>query len=215
MPAGSRNTLALRVPGSNRSSWAGLAVARSGHDLHRDPPLATSLPLGPGRWALDPAHSAVSFTIRHLGVSKVRGRFATFTADVVVGDSLEATTVHAVIDVASVDTGNTDRDAHVLAPDMLDVTVRPTLTFRSTSIRGSGDEWELTGDLTIGTVTRSVTLDVELGGVEEFPGGPRHAGFEATTQIRRQDFGLIPAVPAAMLGDIIKIELDLQLLEPA
>ncbi len=174
----------------------------------------SALPLAPGRWALDSAHSAVNFTIRHLGVSKVRGRFARFTVDVTVGETLETTGVVAVIDVDSVDTGNADRDVHVLAPDMVDVAVRPTLTFRSTSIAGSGDEWELVGDLTIGEVTRSVTLDVELGGVQEFPGGPRHAGFEATTQLRRQDFGLIPAVPSAMLGDVIKIELDLQLLEP-
>jgi polyisoprenoid-binding protein YceI len=175
----------------------------------------TTLPLAPGRWALDPAHSAVSFTIRHLGVSKVRGRFADFTVDVVVGDTLETTSVLAVIDVASVDTGNTDRDAHVLASDMVDVAMRPTLTFRSTSITGSGTEWQLSGDLTIGEVTRSVTLAVELGGIQEFPTGPRHAGFEATTQIRRQDFGLMPSIPSAMLGDVVKIELDLQLLEPA
>ncbi|HWJ62170.1 MAG TPA: YceI family protein [Acidimicrobiales bacterium] len=175
----------------------------------------TALPLAPGSWALDPAHSAVNFTIRHLGVSKVRGRFARFTVDVQVGETLESTSVQAVIDVDSVDTGNPDRDAHVLAPDMVDVTVRPTLVFRSTSISGEGADWELVGDLTIGEVTRPVTLDVELGGLQEFPGGPRHAGFEATTQIRRQDFGLIPAVPSAMLGDVIKIELDLQLLEPS
>lgn len=174
----------------------------------------TTLPLAPGTWALDPAHSAVSFTIRHLGVSKVRGRFTRFTVDVVVGETLEATSVAAAIQVDSVDTGNADRDAHVLAPDMLDVAVRPTLGFRSTAISGAGDEWELTGDLTIGDVTRPVSLAVELGGLQEFPGGPRHAGFEATGQIRRQDFGLIPSVPGAMLGDVIKIELDLQLLEP-
>jgi polyisoprenoid-binding protein YceI len=174
-----------------------------------------ALPLAPGTWALDPAHSAVNFTIRHLGVSKVRGRFADFTVHVVVGETLETTHVDAVVQVASVDTGNADRDAHVLASDMLDVTRRPTLSFRSTAITGSGDDWELTGDLTIGEVTRSITLAVELGGLEEFPGGPRHAGFEATTQIRRQDFALIPAVPTALLGDVIKVELDLQLIEPA
>jgi len=175
----------------------------------------TTLPLAPGTWALDPAHSAVSFTIRHLGVSKVRGRFARFTVDVEVGETIEATSVAALIEVDSVDTGNPDRDAHVLAPDMVDVTLRPTLAFRSTSISGAGADWELVGDLTIGEVTRSVTLDVELGGLQELPGGPRHAGFEATTQIRRQDFGLMPQIPGAMLGDVVKIELDLQLLEPA
>ncbi|WP_426573304.1 YceI family protein [Aquihabitans sp. McL0605] len=174
----------------------------------------TTLPLQPGTWALDPAHSAVSFTIRHLGVSKVRGRFGAFTADVVIGETLATTSVTAVIQVASVSTGHPDRDAHVLADDMVDVALRPTLTFRSTSISGSGDDWEVVGDLTIGEVTNPVTLAVELGGIQEFPGGPRHAGFEATTQIRRQDFGLMPAIPGAMLGDVIKIELDLQLLEP-
>lgn len=175
----------------------------------------TTLPLQPGTWALDPFHSAVNFTIRHLGVSKVRGRFDDFAVDVVVGETLENTSVTAVIQVASVNTGNADRDAHVLASDMVDVALRPTLAFRSTSISGSGDEWELTGELTIGDVTQPVTLDVELGGLQAHPaGGGRHAGFEATAQIRRQDFGLMPSIPGAMLGDVIKIELDLQLVEP-
>ena len=176
---------------------------------------APALPLDPGTWTVDPNHSAVNFTIRHLGVSKVRGQFTRFDADVRVGPTPETTTVTATIDVASVDTGNTDRDAHVLQPDMIDVTLRPTLHFTSTSISGAGEEWQLLGDLTIGDVTRPVTLDVELGGVAEFPAdGRRHAGFEATGQIRRQDFGLMPAIPSAMLGDVIKIELDLQLIEP-
>ena len=180
-----------------------------------DSPLPT-LPLRPGAWTVDPYHSAVNFTTRHLGVSKVRGRFTRFEADVIVGDTLETTSVNATIDVASVDTGNADRDAHVLAPDMVDVTVRPTLTFRSTGIVVDDDTWVLAGNLTIGEVTVPVELEVELGGVETSPvDGRLHAGFEATTQIRRQDFGLMPAIPSAMLGDAIKIELDLQLIEPA
>ncbi len=174
-----------------------------------------ALPLDPGTWVLDRNHSAVAFTIRHLGVSKVRGTFTDFDADVRVGVTSETTAVTATIDVASIDTRNPDRDAHVLQPDMLDVTLRPTITFRSTSITGEGDEWRVDGELTIGEVTAPVTLDVELGGVVLSPAdGRRHAGFEATTQIRRQDFGLMPAIPAAMLGDAIKIELDLQLVEP-
>lgn len=179
-------------------------------------PTTPALPLDPGTWTVDTNHSSVAFTIRHLGVSKVRGTFASFDADVQVGATLDTTSVTATVDVASVDTGNTDRDAHILQPDMLDVTIRPTLTFRSTSISGAGDEWRLDGELTIGEVTAPVTLDVELGGVAVFPAdGRRHAGFEATTQIRRQDFGLMPGIPAAMLGDVVKIELDLQLVEPA
>jgi polyisoprenoid-binding protein YceI len=179
----------------------------------------TSLPLVAGSWALDTNHSTVGFAIRHLGVSKVRGSFRTFDVDVVVGDTLETSSVHATIDVASLDTGNADRDAHTLSPDLLDVAKRPTLEFRSTSIEADGDDHLVHGDLTIGDVTRPVTLAVELGGIETFPGGgPRHAGFEATTEIRRSDFGIDIAMPAGassvMLGDVVKIELDLQLLEP-
>ena len=178
----------------------------------------TSLPLVAGRWALDTNHSSVGFAIRHLGVSKVRGTFNRFDVDVVVGATAEDTTVTASIDVSSIDTGNADRDAHVLSPDIIDVAQRPTIAFRSTAIRGAGAEWAVDGDLTIGTVTRPVTLAVELGGIQEFPGGPRHAGFEATAEVRRKEFGidmaLPPGVSAVALGDVVKVELDLQLLEP-
>jgi polyisoprenoid-binding protein YceI len=176
------------------------------------------LPLTAGRWALDPAHSSVGFSIRHLGVSKVRGRFTRFDADVVVGETLDSTSVTATIDIASIDTGDADRDAHVLAPDIIDVARRPTMTFRSTGVSGSGSDYRVDGELTIGEVTRPVSLAVELGGIEPFFDGRRHAGFEATTEIRRKEFGidlaLPPGVSGAMLGDVVKIELDLQLVEP-
>jgi polyisoprenoid-binding protein YceI len=177
-----------------------------------------SLPLAPGRWAVDTNHSSIGFSIRHLGVSKVRGRFTRFDADVVVGDTLDTTTVNATVDMASIDTANADRDAHVLSPDIIDVAQRPTMVFRSTRIAGAGSEYQIEGDLTIGDVTRPVILAVELGGIENFPGGPRHAGFEATTEIRRKDFGIDlampPGVSAVALGDVVKVVLDLQLLEP-
>jgi polyisoprenoid-binding protein YceI len=182
-------------------------------------PTSVSLPLAPGHWAVDTNHSSIGFSIRHLGVSKVRGRFARFDADVVIGETLETTTVNATIDMASIDTANADRDAHVLSPDIIDVTNRPTMVFRSTRIAGDGSEYQIDGDLTIGDITRPVVLAVELGGIESFPGGPRHAGFEATTEIRRKDFGIDIAMPPGIksvaLGDVVKVELDLQLLEPA
>ncbi|MCU1623464.1 MAG: hypothetical protein JWL79_2309 [Frankiales bacterium] len=181
-------------------------------------PSAVSLPLIPGRWAVDTNHSSIGFTIRHLGVSKVRGRFTRFDADIVIGETLDTTTVTATVDVASLDTANADRDAHVLSPDIFDVAKRPTMLFRSTRIVGAGVEYQVEGELTIGDITRPVTLAVELGGVESFPGGPRHAGFEATTEVRRKDFGIDLAMPpgisAVALGDVVKVELDLQLLEP-
>jgi polyisoprenoid-binding protein YceI len=178
-----------------------------------------NLPLVPGRWAVDLAHSSVGFSIRHLGVSKVRGRFNTFDAEVVVADTLELTSVTATIDVASIDTGVADRDAHVLSADIVDVARRPTIAFRSTRITEVNDRYDVDGELTIGDITKPVTLSVEFGGVEDFPGGPRHAGFEATAQIRRKDFdidvALPPGVSAVALGDVIKVEIDMQLLEPA
>jgi polyisoprenoid-binding protein YceI len=181
-------------------------------------PTTSTLPLAPGRWAVDTNHSSVGFTIRHLGVSKVRGRFQRFEVDVVIGETLDDTSVTATIDVASIDTGNADRDAHVLSADLLDVARRPELRFVSRSVRGAGDEFQVEGDLTFGEVTRPVTLAVELGGIESFVDGRRHAGFEATTEIRRKELGvdlaLPPGVSAVALGDVVKVELDLQLLEP-
>jgi polyisoprenoid-binding protein YceI len=166
------------------------------------------LALIPGHWAHDPAHSSVGFTVRHLGVSKVRGRFTTFDTDVVVGATLETTSVTATIDLASIDTANADRDNHVRSADIIDVANRPTLTFRSTNLTPAGDGWALTGDVTIGGVTKPVTLAVEFGGIEDFPGGPRHAGLEATGELRRSDFEIAPTIPSSFLGGVIKIELD-------
>jgi polyisoprenoid-binding protein YceI len=182
-------------------------------------PTNVSLPLTPGHWAVDTNHSSIGFSIRHLGVSKVRGRFTRFDAEVVIGDTLDTTTVNATVDIASIDTANADRDAHVLSPDIIDVARRPTMVFRSTQVRGAGSEYQVDGELTIGDITRPVVLAVELGGIETFPGGPRHAGFEAATEIRRKDFGIDVAMPPGVsvvaLGDVVKVEIDLQLLEPA
>lgn len=182
-----------------------------------DTTTTTTLPLAPGVWTLDAAHSRVGFAIRHIGVSKVRGRFSEFDAELVVGTTAEDTAVTATIATASIDTGNPDRDAHVQTADFIDVERRPTLAFRSTAIRGQGTDWVLEGDLTIGEVTRPVTLDVELGGVEEFMGdGRKHAGFEATGELRRKDFELrFAGVGDLGLGDVVKLELDLQFVEPA
>jgi polyisoprenoid-binding protein YceI len=93
------------------------------------------------------------------------------------------------------------------------------MVFRSTRVTGAGSEYRVDGELTIGEVTRPTVLAVEFGGIESFPGGPRHAGFEATMEVRRKDFGidvqLPPGVSAVMLGEVVKVELDLELLEPA
>ena len=171
--------------------------------------------LAEGTWELDANHASVTFAIRHLGVAKVRGRFGDVAAQLVVGPTPEESSVTATIAVGSIDTGNAERDAHVLSPDLLDVAHRPTMSYRSTAVRADGDGWVVDGDLTIGAVTRPVTLAVELGGVEDFFDGTRHAGFEATGEIRRKDFGLGFGPLGAALGDVVKIELDLEFIEPA
>ena len=177
----------------------------------------TPLPLAPGRWELDTHHSRVGFSIRHLGVSKVRGLFRTVAAELVVGSGPSDSTLSVVVDVASLDTGNADRDAHVLSDELLDVSLRPTLTFVGHDVVPAGEDWTLRGELTIGDVTRPLELDVEFGGIEAFPlDGRGHAGFEATGEIRRKDFGLDTGLLAgALLGDVVKLELDVQFVEPA
>lgn len=173
------------------------------------------IPLSPGRWAIDPAHSSVGFTIRHLGIAKVRGRFTRFDADVIVGRTLEDTHVTATVELASVDTGNAQRDSDLQAAHLLDVPQRPTMVFRSTAIRGADSSWTLDGELTFGRTTRPVSFAVTFGGTEDTPGGgPRRAGFEARAQLSRADFGIAPTFPSAVLGQDIAVEIDLQLVEP-
>jgi polyisoprenoid-binding protein YceI len=179
------------------------------------PTTATDLPLKPGSWALDRAHARVGFSVRHLGVSKVRGFFAEVDADLVVGSSLDDTAVTASIELASIDTGNTDRDASVRSSDLLDIEQRPAMTFRSTGISGAGEDWTLDGDLTIGNVTKPISLDVEFGGVADFFDGTRHAGFEARGELRRKDFELSFGPLDALVGQVVKLELDLEFIEPA
>ncbi|MCI3277251.1 YceI family protein [Streptomyces cylindrosporus] len=172
-----------------------------------------ALPLVPGEWELDPLHSAVNFTVRHLGIAKVRGRFTEFKAELFVGGTADEVRVSAEIALASIDTGNSDRDAHTRSPELLDVEKRPTMSFRSTRVSGQGEDWSMEGDLTIGDVTRPVTLAVEFGGAVDSPVDQRkHAGFEATGEIRRSDYRL--DFGAGFLGDVVKVHLDMQFVEP-
>ncbi|MEU5764244.1 YceI family protein [Nocardia sp. NPDC047648] len=172
-----------------------------------------STALKTGSWALDTAHSSVAFTIRHLGISKVRGGFTRFETEFVVDES-GAATIGATIHLDSFDTGNADRDAHIRTADFLDVANRPTLTFRATRPVIVAETFEVEGEATLGSITKPVTLEVEWGGVQDFgPTGDRHAGFSATGAIKRTDFGVGGALPG-MLGDTVKIELEIQLIEP-
>lgn len=181
----------------------------------------TTVPLKAGVWKLDPTHSAVVFSIRHLGLSKVRGRFDRFDATLLVGPSVDDISVDATVDMASVNTNNDDRDAHVRNTDFFDVDKHPTMRFTSTGLNAddAGATVKLAGDLTINGTTKPIVLDVEFGGVEDFR-GTNHAGFSVEGELRRSDFGIdFGAIPMGadklMLADKVAFELDLQFVEPA
>jgi polyisoprenoid-binding protein YceI len=186
-----------------------------------DPATTTALPLTKGVWAVDPNHSGIHFKVRHIGLSNVRGRFNHYDATLAVGDSLDNTQVEANVDLASVDTNQPDRDAHLLGTDFFSAEQHPTMTFRSTALYEKGDgEYELVGELTLNGITKPVPLNVEFHGTQVFPGdGKEHAGFSATTVITRDDFGVDFNMPLGLdtfaLGKKISVELELQFVAPS
>ncbi|KQU04380.1 hypothetical protein ASG56_13565 [Rhodococcus sp. Leaf7] len=169
--------------------------------------------LSAGTWAIDPAHSTVGFTVRHLMVSKVRGRFQDFTGTVTV-DENGAPSIDAEIDVTSITTDNAQRDGHLKTADFFEVEKFPTATFRSTSVQAKGDDFVLTGDFTLHGVTKSIDLNVEFNGVNAGMGNGPVAGFEATTTINRKDFGISIDMPleggGAVVGDKIALLLEIE-----
>lgn len=179
----------------------------------------SNLPLAAGTWAFDPNHSAVTFKVRHLGLTNVRGRFNSFDAGLTVGESLADTSFGATIDITSIDTNQADRDAHLLGTDFFSADKNPTITFTSTSISGDDGEYTADGELTINGITKPITLDVEFTGTEVFPGdGKAHAGFTATAVVPRDDFGIDFNMPLGAdklaLGKKISVEIDAQFVAP-
>lgn len=153
---------------------------------------ATVLPaaLTAGTWTIDPSHSEAAFTVRHAGIAKVRGTVAITAGTITVGEDLASSTATATLDPATISTGDAGRDGHVKSADFFDVENFATWTFTATSVAADGDDFVVTGDLTIHGETRSVELATEFGGVAVDPFGNTRAGFSATTTISRKDFGL-------------------------
>ncbi|MGH3490235.1 MAG: YceI family protein [Actinopolymorphaceae bacterium] len=174
---------------------------------------ATTPALIAGTWTIDPAHSEVGFTVRHL-MTKVRGSFREFEGTIEVAEEPAASKATAVIQLASLDTGTKQRDDHVRSGDFLDIANHPTMTFVSTGIKPDGDGFVLTGDLTIKGTTRSVDLAAEFVGVDEDPYGNTRAGFEASTTIDRKAFGVDTNVPLGgekfLIGDQVSVQLSVQ-----
>ena len=177
--------------------------------------IATLNTLTSGTWTIDPTHTEVGFVARHLMVSKVRGSFTDVSGTVAVAEDVSESVANVVIKTASVSTGTADRDTHLRSADFFDVETFPEMTFVSTGFDGE----TLTGDLTIKDVTKPVTLDVEFNGVATDPWGNEKAGFEATADINRTDWGLnwnaALEKGGVLVSEKIKLVLDVQLAKQA
>lgn len=152
----------------------------------------TTTPVTPGRWELDPSHTSVEFWARHLGLSKVRGRFNEVAAEIVVGETLADSRFEATMKAHSIETRVDKRDEHLRSGDFLDIEKYPDVKFASTSIESVGDgEYKINGTLSIRDVTRPITLDVELHGEVDDPMmETKRAGFSAKTEFERADYGM-------------------------
>src|SRR5690349_13543848 len=167
-----------------------------------------------GTWSIDPVHSEVGFAARHMMVSKVRGRFRTFSGQIVTAANPADSSVTAEIDLSSIDTGNEQRDAHIRSADFFEVETYPTMTYRSTGVRRDGDVYILDGDLTLKGVTKQVEHALELNGFGPDAYGGTRAGFTAIGEINRRDFGVnftaVMETGGAVVSDKITIQLEIE-----
>ena len=179
---------------------------------------AVATELGTGTWAIDPVHSSVSFSVRHLMVSKVRGSFGTFSGAITVAED-GTPSVTAQIDVASLNTGNDQRDGHIKSADFFDVEKYPTAEFTANGVRAAGDDYILDGDFTLKGVTKPISLALEFNGVNPGTGHGAVAGFEASVVLNRKDFGIDIDMPletgGAVVGDKVTISLAIEALKQA
>jgi polyisoprenoid-binding protein YceI len=167
-----------------------------------------------GTWDIDPTHSTVGFVVRHMMVSKVRGYFREFSGEIVTAEDPTRSSVSATIDLASIDTRQEQRDAHIRSADFFDVENHPQMTFRSTAVRTDGADWFVDGELSLKGHTRPVTLELELNGFGPDAYGGTRAGFSARTEINRNDFGVDIKMPmdggGVVVGDKITVELEIE-----
>lgn len=172
-----------------------------------------SLPAG--SWSIDPTHTRIGFVARHMMVTKVRGEFREYTADVHVAENPLESTLSAEVQMASIDTGNEDRDGHLRTNDFFDIEQYPTMRLVATGFEPAGDGYVMHADLTIKGVTRPVDFDLELDGVGQDPWGGTRAGFAATATINRKEWGIEWNAPletgGVLVGEKVQIELDVQL----
>ncbi|HEY2641124.1 MAG TPA: YceI family protein [Streptosporangiaceae bacterium] len=165
-------------------------------------------------WTIDPVHSEVGFSVRHMMVSKVRGRFTRFSGEIVTAQDPAQSSVTAEIDLSSINTGQEQRDEHIKSADFFEVETYPTMTYRSNGIKVEDGEYVLEGDLTLKGVTRTVPLKLELQGFGPDPYGGYRAGFTATGELNRSDFNVSFNAPMAnggvVVGDKIQLHLEIE-----
>ena len=181
--------------------------------------MPTPSDLTPGTWTIDAAHSSVAFSVKHLMISKVRGSFSGFSGTVTVPEDRLATTVEVTIDPATVNTADANRDAHLKNGDFFDAEQFPSWKFVSKSIRVDGNDYVLTGDLTMRGVTKPVDLVVEFEGVSKDPWGNIKAGFSAQGEVNRKDFGMeynaALETGGVLIGEKVKLSFDIELAKSA
>jgi polyisoprenoid-binding protein YceI len=169
------------------------------------------------KWTVDQSHSSVGFEVKHMMVSKVKGQFDSYTAEVEAADltDLTSASISFKFDVASINTRSEDRDNHLRSADFFDVENNPTIDFTSTGITKDGDDYRVTGDLTIKDVTKPVTFAVEFNGKGTNPWGVEVYGFEAEAKINREEFGLTwnaaLETGGVLVGKDIKIKVELEI----
>jgi polyisoprenoid-binding protein YceI len=167
-----------------------------------------------GRWRIDPGHSDVAFTVRHMMVSKVRGHFTRIEGELVLASDPLTSTVTATIDLSSIDTNNPQRDDDLRSANFLEIQAHPTMTYRSTGIRHGEDGFDVDGELSLHGVTRQVPLALVVNGFTRDPYGGTRAGFSATAEIDRKDFGITANIPmdggGVVIGDRIQIYIEIE-----
>lgn len=211
-------TAVLTAPGYNpvaRTAQIGSDGTGSLGEIPLEPAAgALELP-PPGPWTIDPVHSTVVATARHLGIASIRARFSDVSGQIVVGRPVERSSVHAEIKAASLDSGITMRDDHLRSPDFLDVETFPTISFASTGLRQrAADRWTVAGELALHGERRAIELDLTYGGCGPDPWGGVRAAFHAETQLHRNDFAInynaMVRAGVAAVGTTVKIEIDVE-----
>ncbi|MFI5757118.1 YceI family protein [Streptomyces sp. NPDC051569] len=203
------------LPYQGAASVTGGGEGAGAGDITLQPAPPIPLP-PPGEWEIEPTHSRIGFVARHIGLARVHGRFGNFAGAIRAGETIEEFAMHVVIGAASIDTDVRMRDDHLRSADFLDVEKYPTLEFYSDRfVHRRGNDWGITGALTLHGVTRTVTLDAQYLGLGNGVAGETRAAVRATTELHREDYTInwqsMLARGIAMVGSSITIEMDIQI----